>query len=522
MKNLMDRYWNSKLSLAITAGVLLGLSYPPFPFPFFVPAAFILIFRIIDLTPTARSAAFYTWISFLLWNLLATYWLMYATLVGGILAILANSAVMTIPIAFMHYFRRRIKGPYLMAMICASTWTSYEFLHYRWDLAWPWLSLGNAFAMMPQLVQFIAWTGTIGLTFGIVLISYLLYRFFITDNKGAGWTALILIMIPIGISLIKYRTVKTDSYRSVQVVVVQPNYNSYLDMSGYSDPYTPLQEILKQSDSLRTDSTRLILWPENAIQVGIDSTSPITGILKDSSKSWHTTIISGSAYFQFYNPDKAPALTHNTASGRPYNVYNAAIAFLPDGSFHIYKKAKLVPLVERVPFVNLLSKIIPFVNWGDIQGFGRGHKVTDFKLAPGTRVSAMVCYDQDFPDWNRRFVKKGANIITVITNDGWWGYTSGFFQHFEYARLLAIEMHRYVVRSANNGISSIIAPNGQVLKHTRYWTRTAFRANIPLFNDHTFYVKHGDWAGRISIVIFVMTFVFTTGSLWMERRNSRS
>lgn len=522
MKNLLLRFWNSKLSLAVAAGILLGLSYPPFPFPFFVPAAFILLFRIIDLAHTARSAAFYTWFGFLVWNLIATYWLMYATLIGGILAILANSAVMTIPIAFIHYFKRRVKGAFLAGLIYASAWTAYEYFHYRWDLAWPWLSLGNAFAMTPRLVEFIRWTGTIGITFWIFFISYLLYQFLITDRKELGWSALALIVIPIGISLLIYSHIRIHSKRSTQVVIVQPNYNSYLDMSGYSNPYTPLQEILKQSDSLRTDSTRLVLWPENAIQVGIDATSPITQILQDSSKAWNTTIISGSAFFQFYKPSKAPRLTHQTASGRPYNVYNAALAFLPDGSFHIYRKAKLVPLVERVPFVRILSKIIPFVNWGNIQGFGRGKKATVFKIAPDELISTDVCYDSVFPDWNRHFVHNGANLITVITNDGWWGYTSGFFQHFEYARLLAIEMHRYVIRSANNGISAVIAPNGQVLKRTAYWTHTAFRRNIPLFNDKTFYVRHGDWPGRIAIIIFFMTFAYVVSSRIIERKSKIS
>ncbi len=523
MKNMLLRFWNNRLSLAVAAGILLGLSYPPFPFPFFVPAAFILLFRIVDISPTARSAAFYTWIGFLLWNIIATYWLMYATLIGGILAILANSAVMTVPVAFIHYFKRHIKSVTLMTFVSAGAWTAYEYFHYRWDLAWPWLSLGNAFSMTPQLVEFIVWTGTIGITFWIVFISYLIYQFFVSDNKWLGWSALILTLIPIGISLTTYRHIEIHSKNSAQVVIVQPNYNSYLDMSGYSNPYTPLQEILKQSDSLRTDSTRLILWPENAIQVGVDATSPITEILRDSSKAWNTTIISGSAFFQFYNPSKAPELTHKTGSGRPYNIYNAALAFMPNGTLRVYRKDKLVPLVERVPFVRILSKIIPFgVDWGDIQGFARGKKATVFKIGPNEKVSAVVCYDSVFPDWNRHFVHNGANLISVITNDGWWGYTSGYFQHFEYARLLSIEMHRYVIRSANNGISSVIAPNGQIIKRTQYWTRTAFRHDVPLFRDQSFYVRHGDWPGRIAILIFLLALAFSIGNRIIDRKSKVS
>jgi len=522
MKEFMSRFWNSKLSLSVVGGILLGLSYPPFPFPLFVPAAFILLFRIIDLADRPRSAAFYTWIAFFFWNLIATYWLMEATLIGGVMAILANSAVMTIPIAFMYFFKQRIKGVYLTATLFAASWTTYEYFHYRWDLAWPWLSLGNAFAMTPQLVQFIAWTGTIGVTFWMVFASYLLYQYLITDRKWIGWAALAAFLIPIAVSLIKYQYVTVQSNRSAQVLVAQPNYDSYLEMAGYSDAITPLKEILRQSDSLRTDSTQLILWPENTIQVGIDAYSPIARMLRDSSQAWNTTIISGTAFFQYYSSKTAPRLTHTTESGNPYNVYNAAIAFSPNGSLHIYRKAKLVPLVERVPFVHILSKIIPWVDWGNLQGFGRGDKATVFKIAPDTHVSADVCYDSVFPNWNRHFVHNGANLITVITNDGWWGYTSGHIQHFEYARLLAIEMHRYVVRSANNGISSVIAPNGHVIKRTKFWTRTTFRSDVPLFSDQTFYVRYGDWIGVASIAIFLITLLYSIGKRLMKHENKVS
>ncbi len=504
MKHLFLHFWDNKWALSITAGIFLGLSYPPFPFPFFVPVAFILLFRIIECCPTARSAAFYTWPAFLIWNVIVTYWLMMATLIGGILAILGNSALMTLPILFIHLFKRRIRGTFSGALMAASTWTAYEYLIYRWDLAWPWLSLGNAFAMTPRFVEFIAWTGTIGVTFWIVYISYLAFRFLATGHKKTGIAALVIIILPIIFSLIWYSHIPTRSNRSVQVVVVQPNYNSYLEMSGYPNPYIPLQEILHQSDSLRTDSTRLILWPENAIQTGIDASSPITQILRDSSRAWNTTIITGTAFFHFYKPDKAPELVHTTATGRPYNVYNAAAAFYPDGTLHLYRKAKLVPIVERVPFVEVLSRIIPFgIDWGNLQGFGRGKKATVFRIAPHAKVSTAICYDSVFPNWNRHFVGNGANLISVITNDGWWGYTSGYFQHFEYARLLAIEMHRYVIRSANNGVSTIIAPDGRVLKRTQFWTRTAFRDDVPLFSDQTFYVRHGDWPGLLSLIIFL-------------------
>jgi apolipoprotein N-acyltransferase len=98
-----------------------------------------------------------------------------------------------------------------------------------------------------------------------------------------------------------------------------------------------------------------------------------------------------------------------------------------------------------------------------------------------------------YPGWIRKFVQNGAGFITVITNDGWWGNTSGHEQHFSYARLRSIEFRRWVVRSANNGISGVIAPDGSVKKRTEYWASTAFRYQVPVLTNQTIYARFGDW-----------------------------
>ena len=112
---------------------------------------------------------------------------------------------------------------------------------------------------------------------------------------------------------------------------------------------------------------------------------------------------------------------------------------------------------------------------------------------PQFKTPGLICYDSVYPSWIREFVRDEASFITIITNDGWWGNTSGHHQHFAYARLRAIEFDRWIARSANNGISGIIAPGGQIMQQTDYWVRTGFTGQIFNLSTQTFYTRFGDW-----------------------------
>ena len=195
-------------------------------------------------------------------------------------------------------------------------------------------------------------------------------------------------------------------------------------------------------------------------------------------------------------------------SGLPYNYFNATLFVRSDGSISDYEKANLVPIVERIPFVEQLAAIDVFdwVDWGSIAGFGKG-KTPDMLETPAFTSPGLICYDSVYPSWIRKFVLNDASFITIITNDGWWGDTSGHLQHFAYARLRAIEFDRWIARSANNGISGIIAPNGKVIKETDYWVRTGFVSNIYNRDTETFYTRFGNWL-PISCLLL-------TGGFWL-------
>lgn len=508
MKQFFTYIWNTKWTLTLTAGVLLGMSYPPIPFPFLIFPAFLFIFRIIDLAASARAAAYWTYPAFLIWNLITTYWLMMATLAGGVAAILANAAVMTIPVMLQHKVQRKNISGWLIALLQTAFWISYEYLHHQWDLAWPWLTLANAWANVPVVVQYISFTGYWGISAWILLTTALAYQGFRNNNVASRWASLgILVLFPLWSAMVSLQSDSTPSQEQ-EVVVVQPNFDSYQPNGGFSTSYQATEHLLQLTDSVRTADTEAVIWPENAIQARISNldtfskTSENTKTkLNKKAANWGATLISGATYFQYYGKNNVPRLPYHSGNKR-YLPFNAALAFYPSEEMEIYRKHNLVPIVERVPFVNFLNTIDFFnwVNWNRIQGYGKGHKPISFSVGQ-TKTPALICYDSVFPSWVRNYVVQGAGYLTIITNDGWWGNTSGHEQHFAYARLRAIEFDRWVVRSANNGISGIIAPNGSVKIETPYWETTSFRYNIPVLTTQTFYARFGDWLPIIMLIL---------------------
>ncbi len=499
-----SNFWNSKWALSLTAGVFLGISYPPFPFPFLVFPAFVFLIRLAVLTDSAREATYYVYPSLVIWNIISTYWLIFATVAGGIAAILANSAVMLIPYLMIRRILHANKsGGWIPALSIASVWTAYEFLHHRWDLSWPWLTLGNAWSNVPWAVQYIEFTGSLGISFWIVAGSFWLWK--MTDLKGKNpvISTASVIFIPVLISLIMFFRFDDHTDEHVHAVIAQPNYDSYLHLAGYPNATIPLLELIELSGSAITENTQVVLWPENAVMGRIDErmVTSIEQQIREATRYWGIPVVTGATFFKYYLDEDTslPPVYRLDGSGTPFNYYNSAIGIYPDGTREWYLKNKLVPIVERFPFVNQL-RFIPGIDWPGLSGYGRGRELHLFS-ADDVSFPAVVCYDSVFPDLMRRAVLQNAGFHAVVTNDGWWGDTSGHIQHYDFARLRAIETRRAVVRSANNGISGMILADGSVHSRTEYWTRTAFEVEIPIYTRITFYTRFGDWIGYFSLVI---------------------
>lgn len=509
MSGWIRHSWRTRWILTLTAGILLGLSFPPFPMPFLVFPAFLLIFRIVDLSASAREAAFWVYPGFVLWNIIVTYWLTMATIPAGIAAILANAAVMTIPVMLQYRIQQYRIPAWFIALLQTASWLIFEYFHHQWDLAWPWLSIGNAWSNAPAFIQYISVTGFWGITFWVIITSALTYQAYKNSSKMLSTAAsVILIAFPLWSGGILLWSSPNNPSQEQEVAVVQPNFDSYERYGGYGSSQKATNHLLQLSDYIRTKDTELILWPENAIQNrifskdGYNSDSRKTKqILSKKAREWNTTIVTGATYYEYFDDDTAPPLTYQSESGN-YLPYNAALAFYPDdssdnesnSSMEVYRKHELVPVIERLPFVGFFSKIDVFdwVNWSQIQGYGKGQQSNQF-TADDTDTPALICYDSVYPSWVQKYARQDVGYLSIITNDGWWGNSGGHLQHFAYARLRAIELNKWVVRSANNGISGIIAADGSVKKRTNFEQATAFSYKVPVLHELTYYARWGDW-----------------------------
>jgi len=497
------RLLNQKWGMSILASGLLALSFPPFNLSVLqIPAIFLLL-RVAMISDGNRQVVLYLYPSFILWNLFSTYWLMMATVAGGVSAIFANALIMVIPFLVIRSLFQREIHPIVSSVIAASVWVSYEFLHHNWDLAWPWLTLGNAWSNHVTVIQFISYTGVLGISFWVFATSAMVWQ--VVQNRSRslliGSAAFFLIFPAFSLySYLKIEDVKTGE--AVDVVIVQPNSNSYQPNGGFASNPELITHLLELSGSALTDSSDVLIWPENALDTSVQTGSPQLARIRDSLSVWNTPLITGSGYIDFYDEANAPTVVRETGDGRIYNVFNAALALSPNRETKVYKKGRLVPIVERFPFVGFFQSVDIFgwIDWGSISGYGKGGEPTLFDVV-GSQTPALICYDSVFPGWVNQFVGEGAGFLTIITNDGWWGDSHGHIQHFAYARLRAIEHRMWIARSANNGISGIISPDGAVQLETEYWTEAAFPYRIYTNSSKTFYSKSGEWFGYLMLFL---------------------
>lgn len=501
-KNYLEWFWNQPWVMSVTASIFLALSFPPFNLGILQVAAFILLFRTAILAVNLRRMILTTYPAFALWNLFNTYWLIMADLAAGVAAILANALLMLIPLAIARriYLSNRFTLVQA-AFLAAAIWTGYEFLHHRWDLAWPWLTLGNGWSNLTMVIQYISVTGVMGISFWVVFSAALFYSYINTLSKNLlYWSFAVFLAFPVwslGISLFHH----SPEDRPVTVTVIQPNSDSYANFGGHPSLNHLIDHLLGMTSDAVTENTELILWPENALKSNQYLNGQVSRRIADSLSVWNTKLVTGTGYVKFYPEDEEPLITSGEHSGRKYNVYNSAFFLKPGPETETYEKGRLVPIVERFPFADFFYRIDIFglVDWPAIAGYGLGQEATVFDLNGG-KFPALICYDSVFPQWVNRFVDNGADFLTIITNDGWWGDSHGHIQHFDFARLRAIEHRMWIARSANNGISGIISPDGGVHVKTEYWTEDAFTHTIYRNDPSTIYSRFGDWLGFLLLI----------------------
>ncbi len=508
---------------SILTGVLLYGAWPVSPCCFLIFFAFVPLLIIADKTTKRLSFFGYSFIALLLFNAASTWWIWNSTDVGSIAAIIANSILMCLPWWGYHVMLKKYgRSIGYFSLICY--WMLFEYIHLNWQLSWPWLSLGNVFAANPNWVQWYEYTGIAGGTLWILMVNIgckILLKKLVGNRNAAfafGFLWMIMIAAPLAISYILLSQKKEAFLSKVNVLIVQPNVDPYAKFE-VATSINEVQKLVSLSESNMDSTTQLIVWPETALSLAtfqdqitkVDYYQPVFAFLQRHPK---VTILSGIETYRNYGTYQATATCRQMQDGSFMDAYNSAIYIHANNPLQLYNKSKLVPGVESMPtFLNFMGPIFEKFG-GTTGGYGKSDSSKVFSLSGYPYVPApVICYESIYGEYVSTYVKRGANIITIITNDGWWGNTPGHKQHLQYARLRAIETRRWVARSANTGISAVIDDYGE-LKATQPWDKAAvIKYAIPTTNKLTFYVQYGDWLYKIASFVALLLLVWHSFTL---------
>jgi apolipoprotein N-acyltransferase len=521
MKNLRKRHL---LFISLLGGIILSLAWPergfaPLLLIGFIPFLFIEDYILKHRADYKKISLFLmVYPGFLLWNILTTWWIWNSTDFGAILAWVLNALMMSFTLYLFHFTRRVMPSrPGQFSLIFF--WISYEFFHHNWDATWPWLSLGNGFANWHKWIQWYEYTGIFGGTFWILLVNIILYQLLIKIKNKVNPKLLvlhfslftILIVLPILQSYRLYNNYREKPW-PVDVIVVQPN------IDPYNEEYTlPPSELLARNTNLarqKIDNTvDYVVSPESTIQENIwedrmDESRSLDTLQSFLSLYPRAGYVIGASTFRNFKPGEelsATARKYRTSEGH-YDVYNSAIYLDSTGSIRIHHKSKLTPGVEKMPFSRLMKPLedLAFNLGGTVGSLGMDRERTVFtRPADGVKIAPVICYESIFGAYVDQYIRKGANLIFVITNDGWWGNSPGHRQHFTFSKMRAIETRRSIARSANTGTSAFINQRGDVFQKTKYWEPAVIRQVINANDKITFYVKYGDYIARLSAFVAV-------------------
>ena len=408
-----------------------------------------------------------TYISAITAHFIAFYWMglnkgtspliAFTSLVGAVFYLSLFWLIVGIGVSFI---QKKIKmGLLLFPFI----WVAMEYVRSFGPMGFPWSDLALTQVFLLPMIQTVDVTGSAGIALVICIINGLVYGA-LTENNPKQYIigAFVLWGIVFGIGNWRLNAIENASEKSqFKVGVIQPNVDP---VEKWNESYK--NKLVALMDSLTNEAMinepELVLWPESALPAYLRISPKYRQPIQQKVKQYGIPILAGSIDME------------SDENGR--NYYNGTILFNADGTMDIYHKLLLVPFAEYIPFSDrfpLLKKL----NFG--QGnFDHGNEYTIFDVN-NKRFSNMICYESSFPRIARNFVKRGADFLTVETNDAWSGDTPGVYQHLKHAQLRAVENRVPIVRSANTGISAIIAPSGRILQQLEYGEQGILSISLP-------------------------------------------
>jgi len=505
---------------ALLSGALLSLPWMPWHLGLLLWVAFIPLLwiehhvSVVQSKGTFRTVLTYAYISFFTWNVISTWWVSNSTLFGGIAAVVLNALFYTILFALFHLIKKQM-GTHTGYSALVLIWLAFEHIYLNGAISWTWLILGNGFANNVQSVQWYEFTGVLGGSLWSLIINILLfniglhvYQFkTLYGQRLLGLLTIMFIIGPLFWSMYRYHSYR-EANHPINISIIQPNIDPYNEKFGQLDSEAQLKRMTDLMRSHADQNADLYLWPETALEDRIFEnnfkSSSIIVQVDSLMKAYPKALLVSGATTRSIHPlgkktDTSKPLPFDTTLH--YDTYNAALGFTQLFDIEVYHKSKLVIGVEMTPypaFFEILNEYL--IDLGGYSGnLGWQTQRTNFTLpTQKAQIAPIICYESIYGDFVTGYVKNGAQLLAIITNDGWWGDTQGYQQHLSYAKLRAIENRRAVARCANTGVSALINQKGDIISQTPYWESAVLNGTLNLNTETTFYTRTGDYIGRIA------------------------
>ncbi len=440
------------------------------------------------------------------------YWLVQTmTTFGGLatpLAVLAAALLVAylalFPAAFAAIQARLARSFGTRAILLApATWVATEMGRtYIWD-GFPWELLGYSQVSVLPVAQLASTVGVYGVSFFVAIVSA--GCVYVTlETRPARWrVAAAIVVIVAGVGLWGATRLRahplTQAGTPIRVGVLQGNIPQDQKWdSNLRDPIT--RRYIDMTREAIGRGAQLVLWPESSTPFNYEEEPGLAEPVRRLAREARVTLLIGSDQIEHLGP---------VVAGKPPQAryFNAAFLVRPDGvTAAVYRKIHLVPFGEYVPLKKLLFFVGPIVE--AVSDYSPG---TDTTLLPvgGHMISTAICYEVIYAALIRSFVAEGSELLTTITNDAWYGWSSAAYQHWDQASMRAIEEGRYLARAANTGISGFVDPYGHVLQRSGMFEAAVMVEDLRFITARTVYSRIGDVVGWASVVVTLAALLAT-------------
>jgi apolipoprotein N-acyltransferase len=500
--------------LAFLTAAMLTLAFPPFRFGFLAYWGLIPFLLLLVDKSVADSLRWGYLTGFVL-SLATLYWIGWTTLPGAIATLLIHPLYYSLFAILLVPMRRLWPKGYLIAV--PFLWTAIEYLKSLGELGFPWLTLGYTQTYYLQLIQYASFTSVYGVSFWIVSLNALLLGLWqFRQNTRHVIALLALLVLFFAMPYLYSRAVMQQTEEpkeQIRAAMVQGNVDPY---QKWEPDFVEMnfQIFERLSRQIAAEKPDVVIWPETATPTWLLHRPRHLQRVRSLAAEMEAPILTGIPDYTFLNENE-------------YRTFNsAALIYGDDRPIPTYAKMHLVPFGERVPY----EDDIPFLKeWlGKLElgegNFSPGSKIELFDLVPPAtngevflaspkRVATVICFESIFPELVKEFVRAGADLLVVITNDAWfgrpyvpWWLSGGVYQHAQIAIFRAIENRISIARCANTGVTMTIDPYGRVRKSTRAFEQAVLADVLPLRYEETFFVRHGNvFAQTVALIAVAMT-----------------